>query len=206
MNGRRAVGAVLLVGGLAVAAVGLAGLLGSGGGTAVVTPTAAQTSAATGAAEATPIAPSPSLTPSTVAPPTAAAPSAAPSLDALALIRAFFVDLEAAIRDGNQESLVASLGGAVIDRYGVSECESTLASRDPSPQQAFEILSIAGPDAWDYVTDGLTTTIPNAYTVQARVTGPTASGAVVTQDAELHVTIGDGTVLWYTDCGDPLSS
>jgi hypothetical protein len=119
-------------------------------------------------------------------------------------VSAFFVKLEAAVRDGTQESMSASLGGAVVDRYGVATCEAYLASRDPSPEQRFEIVSISGPAPWDYTTDGLTTTVPDAYSVQARVTGPNASGEVATRDAELHVTVGDSMVFWYTDCGSPL--
>jgi hypothetical protein len=120
------------------------------------------------------------------------------------LIRAFFIRLETAVRDGNQESVAANLGGAAVDRYGISTCEAYLASRDPSPEQRFEILSVSGPAPWDYVTDGLTTTVPDAWTVQARVTGPNASGEVLTRDAELHVQVSDGMVFWFTDCGEPL--
>ena len=199
MDGRRVLGSVFVVAGLALVVAGVIGLLGSTSpGTAPASPTPAVTIAPT---------PGPSAAPTLVA---TAAPTAPPGTDppivpADSLIRAFFAKLEAAVRDGAQETVSANLGGAVIDRYGVSTCEAYLASRDPSPEQRFEIVSISGPASWDYTSDGRTTTVPDAYTATARVTGPNASGEVLTRDAELHVSVGDGTVFWYTDCGEPLS-
>jgi hypothetical protein len=203
MGGRRLLGLVLVVGGLALVGVGVAGLAGALGGTAAgpsASPVATQPLT-------TPSAPASTVAPATApatSPPTLAPPTAAPTADALALIQAFFVRFEAAVRDGNQESFAANLGGATVDRYGISTCEAYLASRDPSPDQRFEILSVSGPAPWDYVTDGLTTAVPDAWTVQARVTGPNASGEIATRDAELHVQVADGMVFWFTDCGEPL--
>lgn len=198
MDLRRLLGAILVVGGLGLVLLGGAGLLAQRSGlpaSSFGTPLPGTQAPETGV----PITAAPTVVPAT------APPSPAPTVDTLGLIRAFFVTLEAAVRDGNQESVAANLGGAVVDRYGVAECEAFLASRDPSPEQRFEILSASGPAPWDYTTDGLTTTVPDAWTLQARVTGPNASGEVATRDAELHVQVADGMVFWFTDCGDPLS-
>lgn len=205
MNGRRGLGAVLLVGGLAIATLGLTGLLGSGG-TGVVTPTTAVPSPDPSIAPApTTVSSGDPVTP-TEAPATPAPATPAPTADVEALIRAFMSKLETAVRDGAQGSVAANLGGAVIDRYGVAQCEEYLASRDPSPEQRFEIVSVTGPAPWDYVTDGLTTTVPGTWTLASRVTGPNASGEVTTRDADLHVQVADGMVFWFTDCGTPLPS
>jgi hypothetical protein len=204
MGGRQLLGLVMLVGGLALVGVGAAGLTGALGGRAAVpseSPVATQPQS-TPTAPASTAAATSSPAPSAV--PTVVAPTVAPTEHAEALIRAFFGRLETAVRDGNQESVAANLGGATVDRYGISTCEAYLASRDPSPEQRFEILSVSGPAPWDYVTDGLTTTVPDAWTVAARVTGPNASGEILTRDAELHVQVGDGMVFWFTDCGEPL--
>jgi hypothetical protein len=208
MEGRRALGLIFVIGGLALIGISVAGLLGGWGRPGSATSTAGPSAAppASGLAEATPSLALPPPSPTAPISPTAPPITATPTEDVESVIRAFMARLETAVRDGAQESVAANLGGAVIDRYGVAACEAYLASREPSPEQRFEIVSITGPAPWDYVTDGRTTTVPNAYTLVSRVTGPNPSGEILTRDAELHVQLGDGMVFWFTDCGEPLAT
>lgn len=198
MEGRQRLGAVLVVAGIGLVAIGGASLMGQPGRTAAQpTPSAAA------------LPTSPDGPPSTVPAATFAvtpAPTAAPTPDTLAIVTAFFAELELAVHEGRQESMADRLGQAVVDRYGVANCRASLAAKEPFPEQGFEILGVRGPAPWDYVTDDLTTTIPEATTVDANVTGPDASGAITTVRRDLHVQILDGVVRWFTDCGEPLSA
>jgi hypothetical protein len=197
MEGRQGVGAVLVVVGIGMAVLGGTGLLGASSPTAmhptqsVAPPGASPTGA--GAPTATAV----------VTPPP---PTAAPTQDTLAVVRAFFARLQADIQAGHQGDLADSLAAAVIARYGRDACATALAAKPPVPEQAFEIIAVRPPAPWDYVTDGLTTTIPDTTAVDAHVTGPDPSGTVTTEPRELHVQVVDGAVHWFTDCGDPLSA
>ncbi len=126
-------------------------------------------------------------------------PSPTVGADTDAAIRAFFVDLVDAIRGGTIESMAARLNGAVIDRYGVSPCETKLATDATDPTYAVSIVEIHPLAPWDYVTDERTTPIDEAWTIDADVT---ASGA--TTRRQIHLAPMGGTVSWFTDCGDPL--
>lgn len=199
MDGRQRLGAVLVVAGIGLVVIGAAGLLNQPGTTAAA-PTASPLGPVSPAPTVAPVAATPA--PTIVITP---APTAAPTEDTLAIVTAFFAELERAVHDGAQETLADRLGQAVVDRYGAETCTTFLAAKEPFPEQAFEILGVSGPAAWDYVTDGLTTTIPGATTVDANVTAPDASGAVTTVRRDLHVELVDGVVRWFTDCGEPLS-
>ena len=63
------------------------------------------------------------------------------------------------------------------------------------------MLTVGEPEAWDYTTDGQTTTIEEAVSVDAEI--------VVLGEASrqtLHFAIIDGAVLWFTDCGTPVAA
>ena len=176
MEDRQRLGAVLVVVGVGMVAIGALSLLGG------PSPTAAQPSAAVSApASTTPR----SAAPATAAPTVAVTPAltVAPTEDTLAIVRAFFARVQASIRAGTQGELAASLGAAAIARYGQEQCATALAAKPPVPEQVFEILGVQAPAAWDYVTDELTTTVPNTTTVDARVTAPDATGAIKTEPA-----------------------
>lgn len=200
MEGRQRLGVVLLVSGLAVAAVGGAQLVGGSAPTAMQ-PTPAASAAPTLAHTSAPVTIAPVAT--AVA---TAAPTVAPTEDTLALVTTFFAELVRAVHDGAQETLADRLGQAVIDRYGVETCRTSLAAKEPFPEQAFQVLGVSAPAPWDYVTDDLTTTVPDAITVDANVTGPDSTGAITTVRRDLHVQVVDGVVRWFTDCGEPLSA
>jgi hypothetical protein len=202
MDGRQRLGAVLVVAGVVLAGAGAVGL-GSATPTAATatsapgTPAPA-TAAASAAATTAPTTPSPTAVPAT--------PTAAPTPDTLAIVTAFLAELELAIHEGRQESMADRLGQAVIDRYGAASCLASLAAKEPFLEQGFEVLGVSGPAPWDYVTDDLTTTVPDAITVDANVTGPDATGAITTVRRDLHVQLVDGVVRWFTDCGEPISA
>jgi hypothetical protein len=60
---------------------------------------------------------------------------------------------------------------------------------------------LPGGESITYTIDGLTTTVPNSYTVTVEVT--VASSDPTTQ--ETHLTVGDdGQIMWFTDCGEPV--
>ncbi len=203
MDARRQIGAGLVVVGLGFVAVGAVGLVTVAG--AATSPTTAN-----GGASGVPTASAAIATATTSPLPTAAptptatvaatpVPTPSPTTDPEAAVRGFFSDLVTAVRAGNEESMGARLNGAVIDRYGASACEAKLASDVADPTFAVDIVAVHPLAPWDYVTDGRTTTIDQAWAVDANVTtlGATAS-------REVHVAPMDGAVSWFTDCGDPL--
>ena len=61
----------------------------------------------------------------------------------------------------------------------------------------WDVHGATGPAAWDYVTDGLTTTIDDAWTV------PVTQAEATPPERELHFAPVDGTWRWFTDCGNP---
>jgi hypothetical protein len=207
MDARQRVGAVLVVGGVVLALVSGAGILMRLGAPAVATASPTPATASPTAAASPPAAsaaPAITAAPPTSPPVTSAVPTSIPTQDDGALVRAFFVKLQDAVRAGSQETMVDVLGQATIDRYGRAACVTFLTSREPAPEQVFEILSVHEPAPWEYVTDERTTTVPDATTVDARVTGSDANGVTSTEDRSLHVQVVDGVVRWFTDCGDPL--
>ena len=148
--------------------------------------------------------PSPSPAPALTATPTAAlatatpsvAPATQPPLDP-APAEQFAADLAAAVRGGDDDYLVAHLHPATTDRYGLRMCRRYIRQNVSGDNLNWEVHGATGPAAWDYVTDGLTTTIDDAWTVsvtQADATPP---------ERELHFALADGTWRWFTDCGNP---
>lgn len=195
MSARRRLGAALVIVGLLVAGVGVAGALGSAGGPATAAASGAPiASPATSASPAPAATSTPTPTPSPTPTPT---PSPTPDPDTLA--KAFLVDLVGAIRAGDADSMLPRLHPAVIDRYGEAACKQELETRSADPTYEIVVQVVRPPAAWDYTLDGATTTIPDAWTVDADVT---ALGQVTAR--ELHIAPIDGEVRWFTDCGTPL--
>jgi hypothetical protein len=115
-------------------------------------------------------------------------------------------DLVAAIRAGELAPMFEDLHPAVIELYGEQACQNTLATRSADPTYAVEITSIQPPAPWDWVIDGRTTTISDAWTIVAAVTAiDPATGSPVTAQREVHLAPSAGTARWFTDCGTPLA-
>ncbi|HYU59035.1 MAG TPA: hypothetical protein VEO00_13450, partial [Actinomycetota bacterium] len=84
----------------------------------------------------------------------------------------FTADLARAIQTGDEAFLFERLGQATIARYGEEACR-TYAAGIHDPTRAYTVTDVGEPAPWDYVTDGLTTTVPDVVAVA--VTG-TAEG------------------------------
>jgi len=185
MNGRRWIGLMLILAGLALLGYGTWRLAGNGGDvTPTVTPSASASQAITSEA--------PSAAPTSV-PPTA---TPVPPLGE-ADVRAFVEVLVTAIQAGDVDTLMADLHPATLDRYGNLACATWLAGANPTFE--IEVLEVQEQTAWDYVTDGLTTTIPDAWSLAANQT----QGGVTTPET-LHFAPSGGAVRWFTDCGTPM--
>lgn len=110
----------------------------------------------------------------------------------------FVENLGTSLRTSNHAFSLDRLHPAVIERYGQEACQSYLNSID-DPSFDIEILEVGDTSDWDYQTDGLSTTVPNTYTVLANLT----SGGETVQ-SEVHFAVGeDGKLRWFTDCGEP---
>lgn len=110
----------------------------------------------------------------------------------------FLVRLGRALSEGDTAFLFDRLHSAVIERYGIAACQAYVeAVVDPS--NAVDPVRAGSLGEWDYETDGLSTTIGEAYPVSASAT---LNGQVI-EEAEFHVAIEEGTFRWFTDCGTP---
>jgi hypothetical protein len=198
MDGRRRLGAVLLVAGLALIGVGAYGLATAGSApTSAVAgspslPPPTQVTEPSGTPTPVPPTPTPAATPT-------ATPTPTPSPDPVDVARAFYAELVAGIRATDADRLIALLHPATLDRYGLAACQVNLGTLD---DPAFDIVvgAVDAPADWDYVTDERTTTIPSAWTVHATFT---SQGE--TSERELHVAMVGDELRWFTDCGTPLS-
>lgn len=204
VDNRRRSGVALLVAGIALIAVGAIGMLGAGSTSTDGAPSEAAASAAPSVAASASVAPTapiatPSSAPTAPPVPTATPAPPSPTPDPRTLIAAFYEGLDPAIRAADADTLVPLLHPATIERYGEPACRTYLGGL-ADPTLDIEVASVTGPDPWDYVTDDLTTTIPDTWTVQAAFT---SQGT--TSDRELHVALVNGEVRWFTDCGTPLA-
>ena len=112
---------------------------------------------------------------------------------------AFTTVLIPAMREADAVTLVAILHPATIERYGLDACLAEL-GRLPDPTfDVVEVHGVSSPAPWDYTTDGVTTTIPDALAVDASMTAKGSTVATV-----LRLAIVGHEVRWFTDCGTPL--
>jgi hypothetical protein len=114
-------------------------------------------------------------------------------------VEAFLKAFVNAIRTRDTTFLYDRLHSAVLDRYGEAACQAYIDQFD-IPDFDIEILDISGPAMWEFERDDRSSTVYNAFSVQANVT---SDGE--TQESEIHVAPGySGFLRWFTDCGDPL--
>lgn len=201
MDGRRVLGAILMVLGIASAIVGILGL-GDGGG-AVATgepiPSASEAPSPTESpSEETP-GPEPSEEP-TAEPTEEPSPSPEPE-PAGETPEGFFAALGEAFRSGDARFLTSRLHQAVLDRYGDEQCRTALRNT-VVPDYAVEILSVAEEEAaFVYETDGLRRRVHGATTVRVRFT---QDGETFTE-TDTHIVLDGDRYRWLTDCGTPLA-
>ena len=165
--------------GVVIAAAGVVGQVTSDGDDAA-TGVASQSTSTTTTTDA-------SSTTTTAAPTTTTVPPAA----------AFVPELVAAIRAGDNDFKYARLHPAVIDRYGEAICRAGLSPAQPD--FVMDVVSVGPPEAWDWVTDGVTTTIPDTIPVTVRRIGDDGTTLV---EAVIHLADVEGEIRWFTDCGD----
>ena len=123
-------------------------------------------------------------------------PTAAPTLDP-PTAEDFARDLLAAIQTADTVYIFDRLHPLVSERYGARQCRrfvnTTFAAGDPDA--SWTVKSSSGPAPWDWVTDGLTTTVEDTTTVTVEIPD--------NPERELHFTPFEGTWRWFADCGEP---
>jgi len=197
---RRRIGDAVLVIGVLVTVLGVVLTLTDDGDDAPAEVVATPSHDATATPTATPRAETPEPIESTSAPtatpsPTPTTPAPTPTAEP---IEAFYPAFNAALAEHDVEFLYARLAPPVFDRYGADQCRTYLDSLPPQDSQ-LEVIDVAGPAAWDWASDDVVTTVPDAYTVTLE---RTVDGQ--TSQIESHVVHVDGEVRWFTDCGDTL--
>ena len=155
--------------------------------TAPPTPTTAPTSTPS---PGTPTVP-PTTSPTT--PPTAP-PSAAPTLDP-PTAEDFAGALMAAFQTGDTAYLFDHLHPVVFDRYGERQCRRHVNSFAADPTASWNVQSSSGPAPWDWITDDVTTTVSDTWTVVIEIPDEGQRG--------VHFAPFEGTWRWFLDCGDP---
>jgi hypothetical protein len=190
---------------LSVGAGALIGRQRTGGPVAgLPTPTPAPATVTPSPAPATPttvLTPSPSPVLPTIpptAPPTSpptVPPSAPPALDP-PTAEDFAGDLLAAFQTGDREYLFDRLHPLVFERYGERRCRRFVnEDLPPDPTASWTVLSSNGPAPWDWVTDELTTTVSDTWTVLINIPD--------TGEREVHFAPSEGKWRWFADCGVP---
>lgn len=114
-------------------------------------------------------------------------------------IQSFYQAFNQAFASGDAESLLRSLHPAVLEKYGVDACRNYLQSVLAKPVSV-EVVGVTSFGEWDWQSDGSVLPVQNAFTIQINENVQGQS-----QQAETHLALrDDGSLGWFTDCGDPL--
>jgi hypothetical protein len=135
--------------------------------------------------------PSPSPTPGTASP---AVPSTTPPALDPPTADEFADALLVAFQSGDSQYLFDRLHPAVFDRYGMRQCRRHIDGLPADPSARWTVQSSSGPAPWAWETDGLTTTVSDAWTVTTRIPDE--------GQREIHFAPFEGTWRWFTDCGE----
>jgi hypothetical protein len=111
----------------------------------------------------------------------------------------FFDGLNAAQTAGDAEMMFALLHPAVIELYGAEACQTYLEGI-VNPSVLIEVSAVTAYGPWDWTIDGRTIPIDTAYTFDAVVSSDQGEALQEAHVAERP----DGTLGWFTDCGEPL--
>lgn len=120
--------------------------------------------------------------------------------EGLSLAKGFFERFNELQAAGNAEGLYALLHPAVIDLYGEEACMGYLTGI-VNPSVVITPVELVDQAAWEWQIDGRTTSIEEAYALQVQVVSDEGEAL---QQAHL-ATRPDGSLGWFTDCGDPLN-
>jgi hypothetical protein len=137
----------------------------------------------------------------TAGPGTTAAPltTAGPPDEELEPVDVFLALLAGAFGDGDSQLLYDRMNAAVIDRYGVDQCDAYAQSlHDPS--RHFTVRAVSSPRDYAWSSDSLTTTVPDTLTVEvdAVIQGTTSQQTV-------HIARVGPKLTWFADCGSPIA-
>lgn len=120
------------------------------------------------------------------------------SASASVLAADFFDLLNAAQGAEDSGRMFDMLHPAVLELYGETACTDYLSSI-VNPEVNIEVLNATDIGEWSWERDGRTLSIADAFSVQANI----HNGSDVSQ-SELHLAMRpDGTLGWFTDCGEP---
>lgn len=111
----------------------------------------------------------------------------------------FLDELDKAVRVRNIDFRVSRLHPAVIERYGEQQCRDFLSGQPEDNTRRDRVRRVGKPESFDYATDALSVTIPDAIPVLVRETrlGKKA-------DRDLHLAPANGGLTYFIDCGGPL--
>ena len=109
----------------------------------------------------------------------------------------FFDLFNAAQGAGDSARMLEMLHPAVLELYGAEACSGYLASI-VNPAVTIEVLSAVEIGVWEWIRDGQTLPIADTSSVQVNI----HNGDAVSQ-SQLHLAVRpDGTLGWFTDCGE----
>jgi hypothetical protein len=121
------------------------------------------------------------------------------ALSEAADVEAFIEAYNAAYRSGNVQTLFDNLHPAVLERYGAEACRTYLEQVIEEPVE-LELLQAEPLESWNWERDDRSTVVPNALAVLVNFTAQGQS-----EQREVHFALReDGTLAWFTDCGEPL--
>lgn len=114
-------------------------------------------------------------------------------------IGAFYAEFGAAFGSGDVDFLFDRLDPAVLELYGADQCREHVASI--LGERTFEIGDVGAPAPWDFGTEreGKPLIVEDAVPVD--VVQKVDDREI---PSEAHVTVREGTVRWFTDCGAPV--
>lgn len=136
-----------------------------------------------------------STTTSTTTTSTTTSTTTTTTIPAAETAESFFALYLAAFANDDIDFLHERLNQATLDRYGSDVCRTYL-EEVTAPALTFSAEGAVAP--WEYTTDGLTTSIADATTVEVTVgTGDEALAR------ELHWQLVDDEYTWFSDCGEP---
>jgi hypothetical protein len=112
----------------------------------------------------------------------------------------FYNVFNRAFEDQDSAVLIDLLHPAVIDLYGVDACQAYLGTVLETLIEV-QVVDVSDFSVWNWAIDGLSTPVDDVYTLDINVI---AQGQVTPRES--HVGLReDGTLGWFTDCGEPLS-
>jgi len=115
------------------------------------------------------------------------------------LVEAFYVEFAAAFGDGDVDFLFDRLDPVVIGLYGAAQCRDHV--DDILGARSFEVVDIGTPAPWDFGAEREQQSLVVEDAIPVEVVQRLGETEAT---SEAHVTIRDGGVRWFTDCGDPV--